>query len=289
MARAIDSVSGFAQLINSLQTSVTINQLSPNTFRHYSHQLAKICLHFGCLPVDLSQGQIDQYLAKVINKSTGKSAMVFKQTVFGLKYYFKHVVRQNSPILPTVITRKSLPVVLSQAECKRLFIAPKFLKHRIILSLIYSAGLRISEATKLKLSDVDFDRMTITVRNGKGNKDRCLPLSKVLSDGLKKYLTAFKPKIFLINSYQKGVPYSVRSIQNVMKQAVAKAGIDKPGLCVHSLRHSFATHMIENGVNIVTIQAMMGHAQIQSTLVYLQLVTRNLETIKSPLDSLYGK
>lgn len=248
-----------------------------------------MCLHFNCLPLALSQGQIDEYLADVISKSQGKSAMVFKQTVFGLKYYFKHIVRQTAPILPEVITRKSLPVVLSQTECKRLFIALSNLKHRIILSLIYSGGLRISEAINLKLYDVDFDRMTITVRNGKGNKDRCLPLSKVLAGGLKKYLISFEPKIYLINSRQKGIPYSVRSIQEVMKKAVIKACIDKPGLCVHSLRHSFATHLIENGVNIVTIQAMMGHAQIQSTLVYLQLVTRNLEAIKSPLDSLYGR
>jgi integrase/recombinase XerD len=111
----------------------------------------------------------------------------------------------------------------------------------------------------------------------------------VIAVGLVKYLTEFKPKNWLFNSNKIGNPYSRRSIQSVMQQAITKAGIDKPKASVHSLRHSFATHLLENGTNIVTVQALMGHSKIETTLVYLQLLSRNTEAAKSPLDSLYGR
>jgi site-specific recombinase XerD len=156
------------------------------------------------------------------------------------------------------------------------------------LALIYSAGLRISEAVKLQMADIDFDRKTIMIRDGKGMKDRCLPLSSFLAKGLLKYLDEFKPKTWLLNSHVKGKPYSTRSIQAVMQQAIAKAGIKKPKASVHSLRHSFATHLLENGTNIMAVKTLMGHSKIETTLVYLQLLTHDTHTIKSPLDTLYG-
>jgi integrase/recombinase XerD len=178
--------------------------------------------------------------------------------------------------------------VLSQRECKILFKTPSNLKHRVILSLIYSAGLRISEATALLISDIDFDRKTITVRKGKGNKDRCLPLATALIIGLNKYLIRYQPNSFLFYSYQNNLRYSTRSIQQIMSAALQKALINKPGASVHSLRHSFATHLLENGANIVQIQGLMGHNDITTTLIYTKLVNQNLHAVKSPFDTLYG-
>lgn len=178
--------------------------------------------------------------------------------------------------------------MLSQRECKILFKTPSNLKHRVILSLIYSAGLRISEATALLISDIDFDRKTITVRKGKGNKDRCLPLATALIVGLNKYLSRYRPTGFLFYSYQNNVRYSTRSIQQIMSAALQKAQINKPGASVHSLRHSFATHLLENGTNIVQIQGLMGHSDIATTLIYTKLVSENLHAVKSPFDTLYG-
>lgn len=287
--RAIAFVPGFEGLNLALKNSLIIRQRSANTYIHYSHQLASMCLYFNCLPSELNQAQIDEYLVYILGRTQGKSVTVYKQIVFGLKYYFRNVVRLPVPILPEVIQRYGLPVVLSKEECKRLFSAPTYLKHRIVLSLIYSAGLRISEAVKLKISDIDFDRFTLMVRDGKGMKDRCLPLSKVIAHGLVKYMAEFKPKNWLFNSNKIGKPYSTRSIQSVMQQSIAKAGIDKPKASVHSLRHSFATHLLENGVNIITVQALLGHAKIETTLVYLQLLSRDTQSVKSPLDSLYGR
>jgi integrase/recombinase XerD len=287
--RAIANVKGFEGLNFALKNSLIIRQRSANTYLHYSHQLASMCLYFNCLPCELSQAQIDEYLVYIMERTQGKSVTVYKQVVFAIKYYYRNILRIPLPILPKVIQRYGLPVVLSQAECKRLFAAPSYLKHRIILSLIYSAGLRISEAVKLHISDIDFDRKTIMVRDGKGMKDRCLPLSKVITIGLVKYLAEFKPENWLFNSNKIGNPYSRRSIQSVMQQAIAKAEIDKPKASVHSLRHSFATHLLENGTNIVTVQALMGHSKIETTLVYLQLLSRNTQAVKSPLDSLYSR
>jgi integrase/recombinase XerD len=287
--RAIATVPGFEALNSALKTSLIIRQRSALTYLHYSHQLASMCLYFKALPSELSQGQIDEYLVYILGRTQGKSVTVYKQVIFALKYYFRHVVRLPVPILPEVIQRYGLPVVLSKEECKRLFLVPTYLKHRVVLSLIYSAGLRISEVVKLLISDIDFDRHTIMVRDGKGMKDRCLPLSKVIAQGLVKYLAEFKPKNWLFNSNKIGKPYSTRSIQSVMQQSIAKAGIDKPKASVHSLRHSFATHLLENGTNIVTVKALMGHSKIETTLVYLQLLSRNTEAVKSPLDSLYGR
>ena len=276
----------------ALKTSLTIWQRSPLTYVHYAHQLASLSLYYQCLPCQLTQQQIDLYLVFVLERTKGKSVTTYKQTIFGIKYYFKHVARLACPILPSVIQRYGLPVVLSKTECRLLFKTPTYLKHRIVLTLIYSAGLRVSEAVKLKLEDIDFERKTLMVRNGKrsaarGNKDRCLPLSTVLAKGLHTYLQTFKPQTWLLNSNIRGKPYSTRSIQAVMQQALLKANIKKTA-SVHSLRHSFATHLLENGVNIVSVQALMGHAKIETTLVYLQLLALDTHTVKSPLDTLYS-
>jgi integrase/recombinase XerD len=271
----------------ALKTSLIIRQRSPLTYLHYSHQLASMSLYFQALPCSLTQQQIDQYLVYVLGRTEGKSVTTYKQTVYGIMYYYKHVAKLPCPVLPRVIQRYGLPVVLSRDECKRLFVAPSYLKHRIALTLIYSAGLRISEAVNLKLEDIDFERKTLMVRNGKGSKDRCLPLSNFMAAGILKYLEIFKPQKWLFNAQQRGKAYSTRSIQAVMQQALSKANINKDA-SVHSLRHSFATHLLEDGVNIVSVQALMGHTKIETTLVYLQLLAQDTHIVKSPLDTLYG-
>jgi integrase/recombinase XerD len=264
-----------------------IRQRSAATFTHYSHQLACMALYFNALPTSLSQPQIDAYLVYVLERTKGRSMTIYKQTVFAIMYAYKQIALVAAPRLPRVVQQYELPVVLSQNECKRLLKSITNLKHKVVIALIYSAGLRVSEAVKLKLTDIDFDRATLMVRNGKGGKDRCLPLSKVLATGLHQYLQAYHPQVFLLNAHTKGKAYSTRSIQSVMAQAMAKADIQK-NASVHSLRHSFATHLLEQGVNLVTLQALMGHTKIQTTLVYTQLLSHNTQSVKSPLDSLYG-
>jgi site-specific recombinase XerD len=278
---------GFEAANAALKTSLIIRQRSPLTYTHYSHQLASLSLYYQVLPCALSQQQIDAYLVFVLQRTQGKSVTTYKQTVYAIMYYYKHVAKLPCPTLPRVVQHYGLPVVLSKAECKRLFKAPTYLKHRIVLSLIYSGGLRISEAVNLKLQDIDFDRKTIIIRDGKGLKDRCVALSEVIANGIHKYLAEFKPVTWLFNAHTKGKQYSTRSIQSVMQQAIAKAAIDKDA-SVHALRHSYATHLLEDGVNIVTVQALMGHAKLETTMIYLQLLSKNTQAVKSPLDTLYN-
>lgn len=181
-----------------------------------------------------------------------------------------------------------MPQVFSREDCKKIFFVTKNLKHRVILTLIYSAGLRLGEVCKLQLNDIDLDRMTISVRQGKGNKDRCLPLAQLMKKGLIKYLDVYKPEGFLFFGMKdKKIPYAQKSIQQVLSKAIINANIQKTGASVHTLRHSFATHLLEDGVNIVKIQQLMGHSNIQTTMIYTRLVNIHFGKVESPLDTLY--
>jgi integrase/recombinase XerD len=179
-----------------------------------------------------------------------------------------------------------LPVVFSQEELRRLFKAPQRLKQRVLLSLIYSAGLRVSEVCKLKISDIDFDRKQIHVRESKNDKSRYVILSNYIGKGLKQYIKGSKPKEYLFNGRKKGNPLGHSAVQQSFRLAVEKAGIIKE-VCVHSLRHSFATHLLEQGVDIVTIKEQLGHARIEATMVYLHVAKLQRSQVHSPFDKLY--
>lgn len=209
--------------------------------------------------------------------------------IYGLSFYFRKILHiKDYLFLPNVVQKSTLPVVFSRVECKRIFSVIKNLKHRVCLTLIYSAGLRVGELCSLKIWDIDFDRMTITVRQGKGNKDRCIPLSVLQKKGLIQYYNKYGPSGFVFFSGKdKSTPYSSRSVQHILNKAMEAAFILKKGASPHTLRHTFATHLLENGTNIVRIQQLMGHSDIKSTLIYTRLVNANYGMVVSPLDSLY--
>jgi site-specific recombinase XerD len=180
-----------------------------------------------------------------------------------------------------------LPKVLSQGEVAALLNAIQNQKHRSMLMLAYSGGLRVSEVVALKTCNVDSQRMCLYLERTKGKKDRVVPLSPVLLVALREYARVYKPDKagFLFEGNQKGTPYSARSLQEVLQWAKKKAGILKPG-SVHLLRHSFATHLIEKGTDITMIQKLLGHNQIATTLRYLHTTNKDLLKIISPLDDL---
>jgi integrase/recombinase XerD len=224
-------------------------------------------------------------------RSEGPSLTSLKLTVYALRYYFKKILLTEPPYyLPSIKQGKSLPIVLSHSDCKILFTSALNLKHTLLLCTTYSAGLRLSEVVNLRLADLDFDRMTLTVRNGKGQKDRCLPLAKALKKGLLRYQQEYQPRTFLFFGFRGShTPYSRRSAQSVFKQALGRSGINKSEASIHSLRHSFATHLLENGANIVQIQHLLGHSSIKTTMIYTQLVAQQFKQVKSPFDTLYGQ
>lgn len=237
--------------------------------------------------MELTDAQINDYLL-LLREHQNPSLSYFKHTVYGLRYAFRLVGRDDRAIrLPSIKRLKELPLVLSKAECRLLFKTPKLLKHRILFTLIYSAGLRIAEVTSLRQADIDFDRMQIHIRRGKGNKDRYVPLSTMMARGLQKYYAAEQPVNWVFNGKSYGSPLSKRAVQWAMRRAVKESGIIKK-VTTHTLRHSYATHLLEDGLDIVTIQHLLGHETIQTTMVYLHVAQTTRRRAFSPLDTLYG-
>ena len=154
--------------------------------------------------------------------------------------------------------------------------------------LAYSGGLRAQELCNLKIADIDFERMSIHIRQGKGNKDRIVPLSEYMAKGLHQYISADKPAVWLFNGKSSKTNYSSRGISSVMREALKKTKITKQA-SIHTLRHSYATHLLEQGLNIVTIKNLLGHAEIATTMVYLHIAQCPLVQAHSPLDTLYPK
>ena len=208
--------------------------------------------------------------------------------VYGLRYYYRLMgMNKNAIALPSLKKDTKLPVILNQQELKELFAAPTLLKQRIVLALIYSAGLRGQEVINLKISDIDFERKTIHIRQSKYKKDRVVPLAESMVIGLKKYLKAENPHIWLFNGKEPDGRYSVRGLSWVMRENLKKTSITKE-VNLHSLRHSYATHLLEQGINIVTLKELLGHTDITTTMIYLHVAQCPLLRPHSPLDTLYN-
>ena len=161
------------------------------------------------------------------------------------------------------------------------------LKHRLLIGLAYGCGLRCAEVRTLKVADVDTERAMVHVRRGKGGKDRCLPMGTMLARGIKAYIAAEKPRTYLFEG-NNGEAYSQRGAQWAISQAVKRAGIVKE-VSLHTLRHTYATHLLEQGVNILTIKDLLGHAHINTTMVYLHLARPSVQLAFSPMDTLYNR
>lgn len=208
------------------------------------------------------------------------------QSINAIKFYYERVLGGQRIVYDIDRPRKekTLPTVLSEQEVVDILRHVKNIKHKAILMTIYSAGLRISELIKLKISDIDSERMQIYVQQSKGKKDRFTVLSTKALDILRLYFIEYKPQVYLFEG-QKGGQYSKRSIQNILMAAVAKTNITKH-VTVHTLRHSFATHLLENGTDIRYIQSLLGHSSSTTTDIYTHITTKGFDQIKSPLDHL---
>lgn len=273
---------------------MTISGRSKSTYQNYARHLAKLALHFQCCPQHLDEDQINDYLFLLKREHNTPSESYFKHTVYGLRYIFRMYGLNDKRIaLPRIKRDKKLPVVLSKPEVKRLLNAPKLLKHRILIGLLYDCGLRCFEVRNLKIADIDFDRQILHVRKGKGSKDRYVPFGKILSRGLRKYLKAEQPTTWLFNGKPEGRAggdfdsrYSQRGVQWAVNRARKDAGIEKQ-MTVHTLRHTYATHLLESGLDIMSIKDLLGHASIETTLVYLHIARVQSKLPEGPLDNLY--
>ncbi len=284
---AIQTVEGFEKVFKVIHQNTVLKGQSKSTFHNYLRRIALISLHFDRLPENISDDEINEYLTGLALDPRSPSRSSFKHMVYGLRYYFRHIgLNRRAIALPSLKNENKLPVILNRSELKELFNTPKLLKHRIVLALAYSAGLRSQELIKLKISDIDFERKTIHIRQSKYKKDRIVPLSVYIAKGLKKYLLVEHPHTWFFNGKEPDGRYSPKGLSWVMREALKKTTIQKK-VNLHSLRHSYATHLLEEGVNIVTIKELLGHATIQTTMIYLHVAQLPHTPPHSPLDTLY--
>lgn len=289
LERAMQTVPGFDKVYHKMQQQTILGGRSASTLENYLRRIALVCLEFDRLPEDISEDEINEYLTALAQSSKSPSRSSFKHAVYGLRYYFRHIGQNKRAIdLPSMRKEAKLPVIFNRSELRQLFVAPTLLKHRIILTLIYSAGLRSQEAINLKISDIDFERRTIHIRQSKYKKDRIVPLSGYIARGLKKYIAVENPHIWLFNGKEPDGRYSVRGLSWVLRETLKKTDIKKE-VSLHSLRHSYATHLLEEGVNIVTIKELLGHAHIATTMIYLHVAQIQPGSAHSPLDTLYSE
>jgi site-specific recombinase XerD len=287
--RAIILVPEFDGVVKRLSQQVTLRGQSPSTLNNYIRRIALFVIHFERLPEQVTEDEANEYLVALARDPKSPSRSSFKHMVYGLRYYYRLIgLNKKAIALPSLKGDTKLPVILNRSELKDLFAAPKLLKQRIVLCLIYSAGLRGQEVINLKISDIDFERKTIHIRQTKYKKDRIMPLSPTMAIGLKKYLKAENPHIWLFNGKQADSQYSTQGLSWVMRENLKKTSITKK-VNLHSLRHSYATHLLEEGVNIVSLKQLLGHAEITTTMIYLHVAQFEHTKPHSPLDTLYGR
>jgi site-specific recombinase XerD len=287
VAQAQDMVPGFKEGYRKFEQQVVLRGLSKGLLENYGRNVAHLSLHFGRCPDFISVEEINSYLYhKAVEEKVCESYL--RHTVFGMRMWLRMYGKDNEAIrIPVMKKSHTLPEVLSKGECKELIKAPKSFKHRFLLAFTYSTGMRLNELRFVKISDIDIDRMKVRVRQGKGKKDRYVVLSQYIKAKLPAYLESCKPEIYLFEGSTAGHEMSERSIQNAMAEAVKKTNIKKQA-SLHTLRHSFATHLLEDGVDLYTIQNLLGHSQLRSTIIYLHIAQVLPKSAKSPLDTLYN-
>lgn len=266
-----------------MQFEMELRGYSPHTKKHYLCHV-RLLENYLSKPLDqVSPEEIKLYLHHRIKNGISYSNIGISCNAF--KVLFNAVLKRNwsDDVIVRPKKRKKLPYILSKSEILSILEHIPNIKHKTILLTAYSSGLRISEVLNLAVSDIDSKQMLIKVRCGKGGKDRFTILGQENLNMLRHYWQFYRPKDLLFPGLIPGKPIAVRNIQQVFKTAKEKAGINKP-VTVHSLRHSFATHLLENNTDLRTIQVLLGHASINTTCIYLHLSTKRISAIKSPLD-----
>lgn len=272
------------RLREEMKGDLELRGLSPETQKIYLYYVTNFSRYFNRSPYHLGKREIREYLLYLLREKKA-SASTVNLCYSALKFLYAKTLRRDEIMekIPRLRSTKKLPVVLERQEVESLFSVMKNLKHRAILMLIYSSGLRLREASYLKVSDIDSKRMVLRIRQGKGRKDRYTLLSTLALEVLRKYWRHCRPKEWLFPGRLSDKPLSVRSIQRVFKKARTLAGIRKPAT-VHTLRHSFATHLLEQGTDLHRIQLLLGHRSLKTTAIYLHVSRKELVRIVSPLD-----
>ena len=270
------------RMIEELQ----LRNYSPHTITVYIRCVAQFAQHFRLAPDRLGLEHIREYQLFLVQQKK-VSWPLFNQTVCALRFFYHHVLHRDWMIeyIPYPRQETKLPVVLSPTEVVAVFEATSNLKHRAILMTIYAAGLRVSEVTHLRVSDIDSQRQVICVRQGKGHKDRQVMLSPKLLEVLRTYWRSYRPKVWLFSGESLERPVSSETVRRVCRLAGEAAHLSKR-ISPHTLRHCFATHLLEDTVDLRRIQVLLGHRNFKTTTRYLHVSNLAVRTTVSPLERL---
>ena len=265
---------------------LTIRNYSPRTIKVYIDRLAKFAQHFGQSPDELGPAHIREFQVFLVQTKQASWSQ-YNQSVCALRFFYRVCLGKTWMIehIPFPKQPKKLPVVLSRQEVTRLFSALSNLKHRTILMTLYATGLRVSEALALQLHDIDSERMLIRVRQGKGGKDRYIPLSETLLEQLRHYWRTYHPACWLFPGVDPDLALTTGTVQKVCTKAAQKAELSKK-VTPHTFRHTFATHLLEAGTNLKTIQVMLGHRTLNTTSIYLHVAAQAPGQSRDALDLL---
>ena len=273
--------------INTFKRYLLSRRYSPNTINTYSEALKSFLTFCNTKSLqDINNEDVISYNNDFILKNKLSSSYQI-QIVNALKLFFK-IVKQTSIEIDKIHRpkrEKILPNVLSKEEVKAILETPKNIKHKAMLSMIYSCGLRRSELLNLRPSDIDSKRNIVFIKQSKGKKDRITPLSPKILELLRSYYKECSPQTYLFEGREKNTPYSARSLEEVLKKSIKLATINKP-VTLHWLRHSYATHLLESGTDLRYIQELLGHNSSKTTEIYTHVSTKNIQQIKSPFDDL---
>ena len=284
----IAKVEGLGKLLAFLSKRIEVSYSSFSTVKTYRRALRDLCLFHGCLPDILEIDQVLDYLHFLKFEKESSWAKV-KGDVAGLKYFFREVAHNEflASQIPYPKEERLLPKLLSRQELTKLFNAMANPKHRAIFRLIYGSGLRRSELINLRIVDIETHdgKSRIRISRGKGQKDRYTVLSRKSINELRTYYKACRPKVYLFNGQKKGFPMSPGSLRHALDGAKKRADLGKD-VNLHILRHCFASHALEDGMDLRTLQELMGHSSIQTTMVYLHVSDISPKNAFSPLDNI---
>lgn len=274
-------------VIMAVSNTLRVQQYSFRTLKNYKQALVALIRYVGAKPLEeLTRADYQKYLLFLVEKKHYSPATL-NVHINAWKFYQEKILERDKTYYNIAYARQptKLPTVYSIAEVRAIFLATTSLKYRTLFTVVYATGLRLSEVARLKLTDLDQTRRLIMVRGGKGKKDRAVMFSNKLETTLSNYFLHYKPHTYLFENVDLAEPLQVRTIQLVYSNAVRLAGIQKRG-GIHALRHSFATHLLESGLDIRYIQQLLGHESILTTMRYTHVTADRISTIKSPLDDL---
>lgn len=269
---------------------MVVNHFSISTIKSYTSAIKRLYAFYKLPPEQLAEDQLVAFVCH-IKEGLNLSRESMRMAVCAIKYFYRHILGMSalSEKIPYPKAEKHIRTILSGAETKALFEKTTNIKHRLLLKLTYSSGLRRSEVIAIQLSDFDWVNMQLLVRQGKGRKDRYSVLAHSLKSDFDLYTKNYTPRQYLFVGRDKNTHISENTTHWIIDKAVERAGITKQGVCLHSLRHSFASHLLAIHTDVVTVQQLMGHDDIRTTMQYFHLGNRPNSGPQSPMDTIYPK